>query len=170
MTFSRSLILVLTLILVSFIPGCTPKNIEPQKTQLQIREFQTRSYEARDTKQVMKAVLNALQDEGFLIKSADRELGFISASKEVDIEDGTERFFAKLFEGNYARYKKSSQMEASANVSEFGKQTRVRMIFQTKILDNFNAPVNTIQVEDEIFYRDFFAKVDKSLFIEKEKL
>ena len=150
--------------------SCAPKNIQPPKTQLQIREFQTRAYDARDSKQVMKAVLGALLDEGFIIKNADTDLGFISASKEADVENSTEAFLAQVFGGANARYRKSSIVEASANVTEFGPQTRVRMIFQMKILDNFALPVQTVQVEDEIYYRDFFAKVDKSLFIEKERL
>jgi len=150
--------------------NCAPRNIQPPKTQLQMREFQTRSYHAKDTKQVMKAVLNALQDEGYIIKSADKELGFISAGKEMDVEDGTEAFFAHLLSGAAARYKKNSIVEASANVSEYGKDTKVRLIFQTKIIDNFGNPVTAAQIEDEIFYQDFFSKVDKSLFIEKQKL
>ncbi|MCB0319405.1 MAG: hypothetical protein KDD60_00685 [Bdellovibrionales bacterium] len=166
----RALQLLILLGCSFFFVNCVQKPVEPQKTQLQIRQFQTRSYNSRDTKQVMKAVLNALQDEGYLVKSADKDLGFISASKEVDVESGGERFFATLFAGANARFKKSSQMEASANISEFGKETRVRMIFQTKVVDNFGSPVSAAQIEDEAFYQNFFAKVDKSLFIEKEKL
>jgi hypothetical protein len=60
------------------------------KTQLEIREIQTRSYDTPDTKMVMKAVLNVLQDEGYNIKNAETELGLLTASKEIDIEDKTQ--------------------------------------------------------------------------------
>lgn len=44
----------------------------PQKTQLEIREFQTRSYETKDIKMVMKSLLNVLQDDGFIVKNASQ--------------------------------------------------------------------------------------------------
>ena len=45
-----------------------------------------------------------------------------------------------------------------------------RSVAMTVAPDNWGTPVSTAQVEDEKFYQDFFAKVDKSLFIEKEKI
>ena len=150
--------------------GCTPRKIEPPKTQLEIREIQTRSYTSKDLKLVMKAVINALQDDGFIIKGADKELGFITATKEADVQDSTEAFLSQLFQGANARYSKNSIVEASANVSEFGRETKVRMVFQIKVIDNFGAPVDARQIEDPKIYQDFFAKVDKSVFIERERL
>ena len=142
----------------------------PQKTQLQIREFQTRSYDTNDTKMVMKAVLNTLQDEGFIVKNAVVELGLITATKEIDIESKSEAFFATLFAGAQATWIKNSTIEASANISEFGPQTRVRVNFQIKTLDNKGGVREIKQIEDGQYYQDFFSKVDKGIFIQKEKL
>jgi len=150
--------------------GCYRPPALPPKTQLQIRELQTRTYTARDQKQVMKAVINALQDDGFIIRNADKELGFINASMEADISDPSLAFWFQVFAGPDAAYRKNSLIEASANVSEFGRETKVRVVFQGKILDNFGHPVETKAVDDPNFYRDFFYKVDKSLFIEKQGL
>lgn len=151
--------------------GCTPSRPPlPPKTQLEMREMQTRNYENKDMKLAMKAVINALQDEGFLVKNADKELGFISATKEFDVENGTERFFAILSDGAMARYKKNTVIEASANVSDFGRETKVRVIFQTKILDNFGGAVSVHQIDDSGYYQEFFSKVDKSLYFERERL
>ena len=150
--------------------ACIQQPPVPQKTQLEMREIQTRSYQSKDLKMVMKAVLNTLQDEGFIIRNADKELGFISASKELDIEDRTEVIFSTIFGGDHPRFKKSSIVEASANVSEFGRDTKVRVIFQTKTMDNFGAPLGAQQISDPFFYQDFFSKVDKSLYIERERL
>ena len=150
--------------------GCVSAPPHPRQTQLQIREFQTRTYYHNNTRMVMKAMLNVLQDEGFIVKNADKELGFISASKEVDVEEQTEAFLAQLFNGAAARYRKNSVIDCSVNVTEFGRETKVRIIFQNKVLDNFGSPVQTFQVEDPKYYQDFFAKVDKSIFLEKEAL
>lgn len=118
----------------------------------------------------MKAVINALQDDGFIIKAADKELGFITASKEVDVQDSSEVFWSQLLQGAQGRYRKNSIVEASSNISEFGKETKVRIVFQVKVIDNFGAPVDAKQIEDPVLYQEFFTKVDKSVFIERERL
>ena len=165
-----ALIRSMLVLIVTLGSGCTPTHIEPQKTQLEIREMQTRTYTSKDLKLVMKAVINALQDEGYIIKGADKELGFITASKEIDVQNSSEVFWAQFFQGAAARYSKNSLVEASANISEFGKETKVRMVFQIKIIDNFGAPVDARLLEDYKTYQDFFTKVDKSIFIERERL
>ena len=148
--------------------GCVQQPPRPQMTQLQIREFQTRTYQSNNVKMIMKAVINTLQDDGFLIRNADKELGFISASKEVDVTDQAEVVIGSIFAGSEARYKKSSTIESSVNITEFGRETKVRAVFQTKMIDNFGAPVGVSTIEDPKYYQDFFFKVDKGFFIEKQ--
>lgn len=160
---------VFSLIGVLLIAGCATATA-PQKTQLEIREFQTRAYDTSDAKMVLKAVLNVLQDDNFIVKNANTELGLLNATKELDVSSGSEKFFSVLFAGAHARYKQNSIIECSANVSEHGAQTRVRMNFQMKVLDNKGGVMKVTNVEDEAYYREFFAKVDKGVFIQKEKL
>ncbi|MGB9711771.1 MAG: hypothetical protein ACP5J5_05595 [Dissulfurimicrobium sp.] len=161
---------ILSLILSVSILGCATTGVTPQKTQLQIREFQTRSYETNDTKMVMKAMLNVLQDDGFIVKNAVLDLGLLSAEKSVDIENKGEAFLAKFFEGANAVWKKASIIECTANVSEHGKQIRVRVNFQVKVLNNKGGIIKIEQIDDEKYYQDFFSKVDKGIFIQKEKI
>lgn len=166
--------LVLWLIAITLTSGCATNGATPPKTQLQIREFQTRTYETNDTKMVMKALLNVLQDEGFIVKNANVELGLLNATKELDVEKKGEAFLAVLgavlSKTGDARWKKNSIIEATANVSEFGSQTRVRVTFQAKLMDNRGGVTKVEQVEEGKYYQDFFAKVDKGIFIQKEKL
>jgi len=162
--------LVLLIVISMFAFGCATTGTTPQKTQLQIREFQTRAYDTKDTMMVMKAMLNVLQDEGYIVKEAVPELGLLTATKEVDVEKGGEAFWATVFMGENARWKKNSIIECTANVSEFGDQSRVRTNFQVKILDNKGAVLTIEQIQDEKHYQDFFSKVDKGIFIQKEKL
>src|SRR3546814_528333 len=91
-------------IAMGFLASCTTYNPNGQteKTQLQIREYQTRSYENIEQLQAMKAVANALQDDGFIIKDAEVALGIISAGKEVDVESGWDAFFSALAYGAQA--------------------------------------------------------------------
>jgi len=119
---------------------------------------------------IMKAMLNVLQDDGFIVKNAVTDLGLLSAEKTLDIENKGEAFLAAFFAGAQARWKKASVIECTANVSEYGNQSRVRVNFQLKILDNKGGIVEVKQILDEKYYQDFFSKVDKGIFIQKEKL
>lgn len=159
--------LVLILILISS-SGCVQPPRVPPQTQLQIREFQTRYYENKDTLTAMKAVINALQDDAFIIKNADKDLGFIQATKELDIEDKGTAFAVTIFGGQNARWSKNSIIESSVNLTTIARQTKVRVIFQKKVLDNMGGAVSIEQIDDARFYQEFFQKVDKSLFIEKQ--
>lgn len=159
----------LVLVLITLV-SCIQVPQKPLRSQLEVRELQTREYTAKDLKQVMKAVIGALQDDGFIIRNADKELGFINASRELDVMNPNTAMWAQIFEGQNARYQKTSIMEASANVSEFGKDVRVRIVFQAKIMDNFGVPVDSKTVDDPVIYRDFFMKVDKSVFFERQRL
>ncbi|HEY7535300.1 MAG TPA: hypothetical protein VH878_05085 [Thermodesulfobacteriota bacterium] len=163
--------LVLISALSLFVFSCAKTNVAvPKKTQLQIRQFQTRIYDTKNTKMVMKALLNVLQDDGFIVKNAVVDLGLMTAEKEVDVESSGAKYFAIFFMGANASWEKSMILEATANVSEFGEQTKVRMSFQAKVLDNTGRVISVEQVQDEKYYQDFFSKVDKGIFIEKEKI
>lgn len=157
------------LLAVCLASACATPRTPPQ-SQLQIREFQTRSYETTDTKMVMKAVLNTLQDEGYIVKNAVPDLGLLTATKEIDVEDKATAVLLAVLSKGKATWPKNSIIEATANVSEFGTQTRVRMNFQVKTYDNKGAVREVKQIEDGNFYQDFFSKVDKGVFIQKENL
>ena len=143
---------------------------KPPQTQLQIREFQTRNFDQTDTKLAMKAMMNVLQDDGFIIKQGSMDLGLLSAEKQVDVESHGEAFWAVFWAGSNARYKKNSIFECSINVSEFGQGVRVRANFQMRLINNKGELMEVKPITDEKYYQDFFAKVDKALFLAKEKL
>lgn len=160
---------VLALALVT-LSGCATGGGAPAMTQLQVREYQTRNFENRDAKLVMKAMLNVLQDEGFMIREANAELGLLAGNRELDVEDKGKAFIQKLFHGANARWDKNSIVEVTINISPRGEQTRVRANFQLKTMDNMGAVSRIRAMGDEAYYQEFFAKVDKAIFIETEKL
>lgn len=174
--------LILMMLMLAFLTSCTivtqQTDQSHQRTQLETREFQTRVFETDDTKLVMKAMLNVLQDEGFVVKNAVTDLGLLSATKEIDLtrnrnsNDFWSEFFESMSKNNDKNnlYKKFKIVEASINVSEFGKQSKVRANFQAKVLDNTGNTVEVYQVDDPKYYQDFFSKVDKAIFIQKQGL
>lgn len=182
-------ILILALLLAgttacTIVSGPRP-NALPQ-TQLQTREFQTREFDTNDVKLVMKAMLNVLQDDGFVVKNAVPDLGLLTATKEVQISGGsssrTDQYWTDVFESvlrssnsrsgqrdrQEQRYNKFKQIEVSVNVTEMGRRSKVRANFQARVLDNVGNPVEVYVIQDPKFYQDFFSKVDKGIFIQKQ--
>lgn len=168
----RFMYMVSVALLPFMVAGCSSKNsdVPLQKTQLQIREFQTRTFEHTDEKAVMKAVLNVLQDDGYIVKNAVSDLGLLTATKEVDVEKGEERFWNTFWLGHHATWSKNSLIEVSCNISMLGSKVKVRANFQLKTMDNKGGTVEVRPVEDEKFYQTFFSKVDKGVFLHKENL
>ena len=185
-----SIRVILVLVLVAVVSSCTiinaPKTKAP-KTQLQTREFQTREFDTNDTKLVLKAVLNTLQDEGFVVKNAVVELGLITAVKELQISgtkntdsDFWEDMLQSMFKGKSGssgstgrteeRYNKFRVIEVSVNVTEVGTRSRVRANFLAKVLDNKGDPTEVYTIDDLKFYQDFFVKVDKGIFLQRQGL
>lgn len=177
-----------TLLLVLVLASCTIINRAPRlqqpETQLQTREFQTREFDTNDVKLVMKAMLNVLQDDGFVVKNAVVDLGLLTATKEIQLTGqptASDSYWSEAFaallsgrsnQGNRQqqdqRYNKFKQIEASVNVTEQGRRSRVRANFQAKTLDNTGNPVEVYVIKDPKFYQDFFAKVDKGIFLQKQ--
>ena len=56
----------------------------------------------------------------------------------------------------------------SVNVTEMGRRSKVRANFQARVLDNVGNPVEVYVIQDPKFYQDFFSKVDKGIFIQKQ--
>ncbi|MBR1753680.1 hypothetical protein IJ732_02495 [bacterium] len=143
--------------------------ITPQ-TQLQKRQYQTRQYDSISKAALMKAMLNVLQDEGFIVSNANPLLGFISGSKEFSTNDKTidieKEFGTKKGLGGAA----VAVVEATANVTEFGNEIRVRINFKRKLLNIYGNAQKIEEINDETYYQNFFSLVDKAIFIQKQKI
>lgn len=70
------------LILASCLTGCATDDdvIGTTQTQLQIRNYQTRSFETKDKAMVMRSVMSTMLDLGFIIDKADEKLGTITGT------------------------------------------------------------------------------------------
>jgi len=150
--------------------GCARSSADSEMTQLQIREIQTRTFEAKEAKAVLKEMINVLQDDAFIVKNANMELGLLSGEKDIELEKGWEKWMTILASGQNARWTKNGVLEISANVTQFGSDTRVRINVQRKVYDNFGRIVKVTQIYDPQYYQAFFEKVHKGLFIQEEKI
>lgn len=166
----RPLPLLLTIIGALILSGCLTQPPAPQQSQLQVRQYQTRAYETTDHTKVLKASMHALQDGGFIIKQANSDLGLLTAQKETDVQNDNAALILTLLAGSEARYQKNAIEEASVNVSEFGKKTKVRINIALKVLDNHGGVVSVAPVQDAQPYQAFFSTLSKSLFLADQKI
>lgn len=155
----------LFLIFIILFAYILPVSARPYKklSQLQIREIQTHVYPTSNTKEVFKATINTLQDEGFTIENIEDELGYIKAKKELkgrrtdkkrvtlysllfacsvaSIAMGGSASAARSMTDSFMRLKneladKTIVVDANANIDSFGNQTKVRFTMVEKVLYN----------------------------------
>lgn len=145
----------------------------PKKTQLEKRQIQTKVFDCNEQPLVMKAILNVLQDEGYIVNNANPILGFISGAKEFDVGDPSidiEKEFGVSRRTLARNGIKVAVIESTANVTEYGDQTKVRITFKRKLLNMYGNAQVISEINDERYYREFFTKVDKAVFIQKQKI
>ena len=157
------------LALAGLLVACQKVPQQPLKTQLEVREFQTRTFDTAKTDEVMSAVVEAFQDQGFMVKNVVPQVGLVSASREVDVEDKGQAFFQAMMFGQNAQWGKNALIEATANVKTIGGKTKVRTNFQEKVMNNRGGVDTVNTIEDPKFYQSFFDKVGKSVFIGNQR-
>jgi len=118
-------------------PQPSPDLLAPTEAQMQMRSFQSRSFDLTDRRDAMRGVIAALQDLGFIIERANEPLGLVTA----------ERF---------------------SDVNVVGVTVTVRQQGEKRMLIRANAIFNTKPIEDPKIYQNFFATLERSLFITKE--
>jgi len=143
---------------------------QPQHTALEVRQYQTREYDLNDTRKIMKAVLNVLQDEGFVTKNAVSDLGLITASKEIDKQSLGLSALSIMIGSSEATWQKTEVIDATANVTEYGSRTKVRLTMHRKILDNRGGTMSVSEIQDPIYYQEFLTKIEHGVFLERARL
>ena len=133
----------LTLLVALGLGGCAsppkqPENLlAPTEEQMKIRNMQTRTFDVADRRVAMRGVIAALQDLGFIIERANEPLGLVTA--------------ARFAEPKYYDVVGVTVTVRSSNK----KQTTIRA----------NAIFNNEPITDPEVYRNFFATLERSLFI-----
>jgi hypothetical protein len=128
-----------------FLHGCaapepTQDLLAPTEAQMKIRSVQTRTFDVKDRQLAMRGVIAALQDLGFIIERANEPLGLVTA--------------ARFAEPNY--------------YDIVGVTVTVRQQEAGRMMIRANAIYNNKPVEDPKVYQNFFATLERSLFITRE--
>ena len=125
--------------------GCTAPQptqdlLAPTEAQMKMRSFQTRTFDVKDRQLAMRGVIAALQDLGFIIERANESLGLVTA--------------ARFAEPNY--------------YDVVGITVTVRQEAEARMMIRANAIHNNKPIEDPKVYQNFFATLERSLFVTKE--
>jgi hypothetical protein len=121
-------------------PRASQDLLAPTEAQMKLRSFQTRMFDIADRKVAMRGVMAALQDLGFIIERANEPLGLVTA--------------ARFAEPN--------------SYSVVGITVTVRPQADGRMMVRANAIFNNTPIEDPKVYQNFFATLERSLFITKE--
>lgn len=138
------------------------------------RQLETRILDSQDTEKVMSASAQVLQDLGFSLVESDMKLGLLTAAKDKEADNYNWGFsmgvLATLI-GQRCKYDSSQKIYVmqvvSKNVS--GKNCKVRVGFARIIYDNQGGS-RAEQIKDTSTYKVFFDKLEKSLFLETNKI
>lgn len=166
----KSLILIVMLFLVQ---ACANKNIlQADEDYLKNREVQTAEYDDLDYRTLLFSTAAVLQDIGFTIYESNVDLGIVSAYKDANATDAADYVnigFAAAA-GAQAVYKISQRIMVSMSVTELkNDKNKVRVIFQRDILMSNGTHVYET-LDDEDIYQGFFRKLDKSIFLTKDRI
>ncbi len=112
----------------------------PTEAQMKIRSMQTRIFDVKDRQAAMRAVIAALQDLGFIIERANEALGLVTA--------------ARFAEPNY--------------YDMLGVTVTVRPQPDDRVMIRANAIYNNKPIEDPKVYQNFFATLERSIFVTKD--
>ncbi len=121
-------------------PQPTPDMLAPTEAQMKIRSLQTRSFDLRDRNAAIRGVIASLQDLGFIIERANEGLGLVTA--------------ARFAEPNY--------YDVVTITVTVRQETTEKMSFRA------NAIYNNKPIEDPKVYQNFFAALQRALFLSQE--
>ena len=146
-------------ILALVLTGCATATA-PEKTSLEIQAFQKQQFEA-PMKTVFSSVLSVFQDLGYIVESADRETGFITAASASSNKTG----FWEAMGG----ISSSGQTRATAFVEELhAGSVSVRLNFvDTKSMSGAYGQTRNqdTPITDPEPYKVAFDKIGEAVFI-----
>jgi hypothetical protein len=131
----------LSVVVLVCMTGCetTAPDVTGTGSQLETRQFQTREYDTLDKRMTLRSVVATLQDLDFTIDTADLNLGTVTATRMYQ-------------HGPYENY----VMRMTVTVRERGED---------RVAVRANARLGDAAIEDPRTYQDFFAALDKAMFL-----
>lgn len=155
--------------------GTIPKDaLRLTQKNLELRQIQQKEYSDITEKQALIASANILQDIGFIIKESEQDLGLLVAEKDRDAtntgENYTAAFLIAALGGNINEVlQKNQKIRVSLITRIINKNSiKIRVTFQRIVTNQLDKVFILEFIKDKEVYRDFFTKLNKSIFLTKQ--
>lgn len=139
-----------------FLTACATPG--PTMTPLEIQSMQTREYEhGKDV--VFPSVMSVFQDLGYIVASADKDTGLITADSATN-SNAASKFWLGITD--------VSQTKATAFIEEIGSITKVRLNFVNTSKKSYSYGQSDQQdtpVLEANIYQNAFERVENAIFI-----
>ncbi len=150
--------LCITVFMGIFIAGCIGESNPVELTPLQIKQIQSRQFEA-DYKTAYKSVLSVLQDLGYIILSTDYDSGVITAESLVDSE-------SSWWTGDV--YTTKHKITASIVETQKFSDIRLNIVKSDQVSNAYGQNRNeSSAILDPQIYQNAFAKIENTIFVLK---
>lgn len=120
-------------------PPATQDLLSMTEEQMKLRSFQTRDVEAPSRRQAIQGVLAALQNLGFIVERVNEPLGLVTGAR-------------------FAEPRYTDVVGITVTIQE---RSNGRMTIRA------NAIFNNVPIEDPEVYQNFFATLERSMFVER---
>jgi len=134
------------LVAATVLAGCatSPPDVTGAEQSLALRQIQTREYDTLDKALTLRAVVSTLQDLDFIIDSADADIATVTAT----------RLYQRAHYETYV-------MRITVTV---------RDMEGTRVAVRANARLQDKAIDTPETYQDFFAALDKAMFLVEQKV
>lgn len=163
------------LLFIFFLSSCAtmPEDVfRLTKKSLYLREMQSKQYYKLTEKQIFIAAVEVLQDTGFIIKKNNFELGVITGEKVRDATDGRQvaaNIAIALLGGQPSAIDKDQKIRVSVVTRKRSNNSVIARVSFQRIVWNTNNQVTRMEyIENPEIYSNFFYKLNKAVFLEKE--
>jgi len=142
-----------------------------EESQVKLRAAQSRVFETADRRRALEAIVDAMQDLGFMVEVLDEELGIVSGKRFEPLERpsiGTDPYYHLYDDQSLLIFTKSYQTWGPFwHRNDLVRLTiTVRKRNETQLVVRASAQYYLRAVEDPAPYQKFFRTLEQTLFLQ----
>ena len=141
----------------------------PDAKYLERRNVETRVFDTTNTKELLVASAQLLQDMDYTITESDTDIGVITATKNREAGSTAGKVVLSVLaalNGQQAVYEDKQKFYVSiVNTKANERQIKTRVTFARIVYDNFGNVARIEKLDDPKLYTEFFDKLAQSVFL-----